>query len=674
MSDYTTESIRNIALVGHAGAGKTSLIEALLYRAGTLSQQGNITKGNTLSDFTPEEKHYQHSLYSSVAATKHNNCHINLFDTPGYPDFIGQTLGILPAADALAIVINGENGIEHMTRQLMDWAGKNHYCRFIIINKIDCVADKLEGLLEEIRSNFGKECLPINLPAKDGKAVVDCFFHESGQPAFSSVAQVHTNLVDQVVEVDPDLMSLYLEQGEISAQQLHEPFEKALRDGHIIPVCFTSAEDGTGIEELLDIFVQLMPNPMEGTPHPFVDEHVEDNQSLLPVADAKRHVIAHVVKIIHDPFVGKMGLFRIHQGTMDSSTQLLIGEQRKPFKVGHLFQIQGKDHVEIQRGIPGDICAVAKIDELSYNSILHNSHDEDHIHALDLHFPAPMLGLSIVAKKHGDEQKLSEALEKISAEDPCLLVEINTNTHETILRGMGELHLRIAIDKLLERYHVEVETHTPSIAYRETINQGAEGHFRHKKQSGGAGQFGEVFLEIAPLERGAGFEFVNKVVGGTIPGQFIPAIEKGVRQALAEGAIAGFAIQDVKVTVLEGKHHSVDSNEISFVTAGRKAFLAAIENAHPIILEPVMRIEVTVPQANMGDISGDLAARRGQINDTQSTNAGTVNVSALVPLAELDDYQSHLKSLTGGKGVFITEFSNYQPVPPNIQKKLIAKK
>ena len=672
MANYRTENIRNIALVGHGGAGKTSLIEQLLFEAGVITKLGSVEKGNTVCDFEPEEQAHHHSISTSVVSLEYNGTHINLLDTPGYPDFVGQTLSAAPAADAIAVVINAQNGIETMSRRLMDWACAHNYCRMIIINKIDGEAPKLSQLLDDIHAIFGAECIPVNLPAKDGNAVVDCFFNVKGETAFSSVAQVHTRLIEQVVEVDDAYTEQYLEQGDVPAQQLHDVFEKALREGHLIPVCFVSARSGVGVEELLQVFQRLMPNPLEGTAHKFLKETESDAPGwFMPSPTTDRPVLAHVFKVVFDPFIGRMGVFRIHQGKITKDTMLFAHEEKKPFKVGHLFNIQGKEHIEADVGIPGDICAVAKVDEIQFDAILHEANEEGHLHAPSLDLPTPMSGLALSAKTRGDEQKLAEALEKIATEDPCIMVERNLSTHETVIKGLGELHLRVAMEKIKDRFHVDAEAHVPKIDYRETITAPAQGHFRHKKQSGGAGQFGEVFLRIEPLKRGQGFEFVDAVVGGAIPGQFIPAVEKGVRQVMEQGALAGYPIQDVKVTVYDGKHHAVDSNEISFVTAGRKAFLDAFAKAKPIILEPIVTIDVTAPQDKMGDISGDLASRRGRIVDTQSINPGTIQISAQAPQAELRDYTSHLQSMTGGEGEFSMKPYVYESVSPETQQQII---
>lgn len=672
MPSYTTENLRNIALVGHALSGKTTLAEALLHRAGVVGSPGSVEKGDTVADSDPQEKEYQHSLSAACLHLDHGGAHLNIIDTPGYPDFLGHALAALPAVETVAVVISAQAGIELVTSRMMERAAELKLCRLIVVNKIDASDIDLPALLGRIQEMFGKECLPINLPSGGGKGVVDCFFSPSGEADFSSVSEAHTRIVDQVVEVDEELMSVYLEQGEVRPEQLHDPFEEALREGHLIPVCFTSARTGAGIPELLDIFARLMPNPLEGNPTVFLKGEGEAVQQVTATPAPDRHVLAHVFKVAVDPFVGRLGVFRIHQGTITKDTQLYVNDGRKPFKVGHLYKLQGKDNREVDAGIPGDICAVTKVEEVQFNAVLHDSHEEDSYRIQPAELPQPMVGLAVTPTKRGDEQKISGALQKLVAEDPCFLVEHHAATNETVVRGLGDLHLRVMLERLAARYNVEVSTRPPKIPYRETVSAGAEGHHRHKKQTGGAGQFGEVFLRVAPLPRGAGFEFEDAVVGGVIPNQFIPAVEKGVRQVLESGAIAGYPMQDVKVTVYDGKYHAVDSKEVAFVTAGRKAFIDAILKARPIALEPIVRIEITAPDASMGDIAGDLSAKRGRISSTETQNGGMILIKAQVPLAELNNYQSKLKSVTGGQGSYTIELSHYDPVPPQIQQQLMA--
>ncbi len=669
MPNYTTQDLRNIALVGQSGAGKTSLVEALLFDAGAITRKGSVEEGNTLCDYDPLEKQFKHSLHTSLASIDKLGKHINLLDTPGYPDFIGHALSAFPAVETVAVVINAQAGIEAMTRKMLHRAAEHKLCRLIVINKIDMPGVDLPGLVDEIKQIFGNECLPLNLPVDHGARVVDCFFNPAGESDFGPVSTAHTQIIDQVVEVDEALMSLYLEQGEsLQTEQLHDAFEKALREGHLTPICFTSAVSGAGIHELFEIITRLAPSPLEGNPRPFFKGE-GTAQPFAVQADASLHAVAHVFKVAADPFLSKLGLFRIHQGTLGKDSQLFIGDSKKPFKVSHLLKLQGSRQLEVEQGIPGDICALAKVDGIHHDAVLHDSHDEDLIHLQPMVFPTPLHGLAIVAKQ-GEEQKVSQTLQKLAAEDPCLQVQHDAELNQTVLLGMGELHLRVALEIMSTHYNVQVDTLPPKIPYRETIGAAAEGHYRHKKQTGGAGQFGEVFLRVEPLPRGAGFEFVDAVVGGTIPGTFIPAVEKGVRQVLKSGALAGYPIHDVRVSVYDGKTHPVDSKEVAFVMAGKKAFMEAVAKAQPLLLEPVMEVEVHAPDAAMGTITSDLANKRGQILGTDMLPRGGMMVKAKVPLAELSQYQTELKAATSGNGSFTMEFSHYEPVPAHIQRQL----
>jgi len=672
MGGIATDSIRAAALVGHAGSGKTLLTETLLHKAGAVTAPGTIERGTTVCDFDPLEKQHQHSLYATPVHFEHNATRIHLIDTPGLPDFLGQAMSSLQAVDTVIAVINAQTGIELTTSRMMNWAAKGDLCRMIVVNKIDAPDLDLPALVGRIREVFGKECLPINLPAGGGSRVVDCFFNPAGESDFSTVAEAHSAIIDQVVEVDEDLMAVYLEKGEVAPEELHAPFEKALREGHLVPICFTSARTGAGVAELLDICAKLLPNPREGNPRAFLKGEGQQAAQFHAAPDPAQHVIAHVFKVSVDPFVGKLGVFKVHQGTVKRDQQLFVGESRKPFKVNQLYLLRGKEHITTDACVPGDIGALAKVEEISFDSVLHDSHDEDHIHIEPLELPAPIYGVAIEATKRGDEQRLWEILQKLASEDPCLQVERIAVTNETVVRGLGEQQVRCMLERMGNQYKLEVTTHPPRIAYRETITSPAEGHSRHKKQTGGAGQFGEVFLRIEPLARGGGFQFLDEVRGGAIPGQFIPAVEKGVLQVLEHGAIAGYPLHDVKVVVYDGKSHPVDSKEVAFVAAGRKAFLDAINKARPIVLEPIVNIQVSVPENCIGDITGDLSSKRGQVSGTQPLGSGLVNIAGQVPLSELNGYQSRLKSLTGGQGSFSMELSHYEAVPPPIQQQLVS--
>jgi len=672
--NYSSRDIRNVCLVGPGNSGKTQLAEALLFAGGAIPQCGSVDRGDTVSDFTPRERELGHSQYASICHLDHKGIHVNLIDTPGYRDFYGRALSVLPAADTAAVVINAQAGIEQITRRMMSAAKEQGLCRMIIVNKIDAEDIDLQALLDEIQSVFGPECLPLNLPSADGTDVVDCFFQPTGaETAFSSFETAHTQIVDQVVEVDEALMEVYLEQGQaLNPEQLHDPFEKSLREGHLIPVCFVSAKTGAGIPELLEVFERLMPSPEEGNPPHFLKGEGEDAEEVVITPDPDAHTIAHVFMINIDPFKGRLGVCRIHQGKIKVGGQLFVGDARKPIKVNQLLKLNGESFSKIDEGVTGDICAIPRVDAVHYDAVLHDSHDEDHFHLKSIDLPRPMYGLAIKPPRDADAQKTSDVLHTIEAEDPSLSVEHNVALNEIVLRGLGDLHLRTLLELISDRYNLEVKTALPSIAYRETITGSAEGHYRHKKQTGGAGQFGEVFLRIEPLPRGAGFEFVNKVVGGAIPYQYIPAVENGVRQVMLEGASYGYAMQDIKVTVYDGKHHPVDSKEIAFVQAGKKAFVEAVGNAKPILMEPLVDVAVTVPSRCAGGVTGDLSAMGGMVSGTEAIAGNRIIVSGQVPLKEMQDYHSRLKSLTGGDGSFTMDFSHYAEVPAESLEVAIA--
>lgn len=671
-ASHTTEQIRNIAVAGHAGSGKTTLIEALLKQAGAIRSAGSIDRGTTVCDFTDHEKRLGHSLDTAVTHLEHDGRLVNLLDSPGYPDFMGRALGALPAAETAAVVVSAQAGVELLTQRMMESAAENNLCRLIVVNKIDAPDADLAGVLAAIVETFGRGCLPVNLPANGGTTVADCFFEPADStPDFSSVGEAHTQIVDQVVELDDDLMMMYLEGEDISLEQLHDPFERALRRGHLIPVCFVSADTGAGLNQLLRVFSELMPSPLEGNLPEFLDGDGESAEPYkIDPASANGNFLGHVFKINVDPYVGRLATFRVHQGEVRTGGMVYIGDQRKGVKLAHIYRVQGKQLVEVPVALAGDICAVSKIEDIGFDDILHSSHDDDDVRMRPVAIPAPMYGVALELTQRGQEKKLSDALHKMTAEDPSLRIEFNAQANETVLRGMGELHLRVVMQRMKDEFGIDISTRPPKIPYRETVLRPAEGHHRHKKQTGGAGQFGEVFLKIEPLPRGGGYEFSNKVVGGAIPGQFIPAVEKGVRQVLEEGAIAGYPLQDVKVIVYDGKHHPVDSKEVAFVAAGKRAFVNAITKARPIVLEPIVKIEVTTPSTSVGDITGHLSGIRGRIAGSDSVPGNRVKISARVPLAELGDYQTTLKSLTGGEGMFTMDFDHYEIVPQPVQKEL----
>ncbi len=674
--------IRNIALVGQTGSGKTLLTERLLFSTNTIDRMGSIEDGTTFSDWSDEEKHHKHSLRTTMLHFDHEGHMVNLIDAPGLGDFVGLAISVFPAVETICVVVDAHKGIEPMTRRMMRIAKDRNLPRMIIINKIDDDQCDLEALVESLKEEFGSECLPINLPTPDRSSVISVFDDDQqveGDTLFSSADDAHQTIIEQIVEMQDDLMDKYLEDGDesnISKQELHDVFEKALREAHLVPICFCSAKTGAGIDQLLHVFASTLPSPLEGNPRPFMkrDEEGGEEHEFHAEPDPKKPVLAHVFKCTTDPFVGKLGVFRVHQGTLKAKSEIIIGDAKKPIRIGHLLKRQGKESHEVAELGPGDIGAIGKVDDVHFDAVLHEGHDLDSVYLKPLPLPKPMFGLAIELKNHADESKFSTAIHKLLAEDPSLVIERIAATKQTVMRGLGELHLRVVLEKFKDQMGIELLTEPPRIAYKETISAKGEGHHRHKKQSGGAGQFGEVYLRVEPLPANheTGFEFINATVGGSIPRQFMPAIEKGIRNALEHGAVAGYPMEGIKVEVYDGKFHAVDSKEIAFITAGKKAFIEAVTKAKPVLLEPVVNLEITVPSEKMGDIAGDLSTKRGQIQDTLMLPGDQCTIVAQAPLSELQTFSTELKSITAGAGSYTMEYSHDQNTPPHVQQEVIA--
>lgn len=674
MSNYSTENLRTLALVGHGSCGKTSLIEAMLYRSGMIPELGSVERGNTMCDNDALEKEVGHSIRLAVAHVDTamadlTPVRIHILDTPGYPDYLGQDLSALDAVKSVCAVIDPTRGPELLTRRMMEAAKERGLCRMIVINKFDLPDADLEKCLEELRETWGPGVLPINLPTRNRTHVIDCFDREDGDSDIMTVEDVHRAFIERVVEEDDEMLERYLEEGHVDPRLLHPLVTKALREGHVIPVCFTSAKNLIGIRDFMKVIIRHLPHPGEANEALF---QKKDGSPFRTYPDKNLPVIAQVFKIVNDPFIGKIGVFRVHQGTIRRDSVLYVDDSKKPIKATRPLILQGKNTQETDLLSPGDIGALAKIDELQYGSVIHGDPMDGGVRMRPINFPRPMYGLAIRPARRGDESRMNEVLAKMQSEDPTMSVEHDAVLNETVIRGLTDMHVRSILNRMRANFKLEVETAAPSIPYRETISATAEGHARHKKQTGGAGQFGEVYLRVEPLERGKGFEFVDQVKGGVIPYNLIPAVEKGVREVLATGFVAGYPIEDVRVTVYDGKSHPVDSKEVAFVAAGRKAFLDALAKAAPQVLEPIVSVEVTAPEAYMGDIAGDLASRRGQVTNTEALPGGDIEVTALVPLAELENYATRLHALTQGTGAWSMELSSYQPVPAARQAELAA--
>jgi elongation factor G len=683
MNSENTQSIRNIIFAGPKGSGKTTLLEAILFQTKNIHSLGSIESKNTFSDFTDEEHEQGQSIYTTYSSILDKNLILNVLDSPGHPDFIGQATQALPAVDSFCLVLAADEALNPHAIALMEYAKKLHLCRAIIINKIDSTSQQCKQLVEQIQNAFGKECLPINLPAKNCSQVADVFFHENGDSDLGKISTAHQKIIDQVIEVDDSLMEQYLSGGKtFASDKLHNAFELCLRQGHLVPIIFTSARSNDelgksiGIQELILFFENLLPNPTEANFKGFIKKGVTD-QALHVTPDKELHPIAHACMIRNDSFKGKISYCRVHQGLINPGTQLFIGtpgigESKKTIKLGHLYRPHGNELIEIDQALPGEIIAISRINEIHTNTVLHAHHDEDDIYFDSIELPKPLFGRAIKVVKKSDEQRFADAVAKLADEDPSILIERDPVTHEIIIYAVGELHLRIAIEKLTVKTRIELDVSQPKISYRETLRSYAEGHYRHKKQSGGAGQFAEVYLKVEPLDRGCGFEFVNKIVGGVIPSQYIPAVEKGVRAALSEGALCGYPIQDLKVTAYDGKHHPVDSKEIAFFTAAKKAFVDAFIKASPCLLEPVMKVTVNTPSEFFGELTGNIVSKRGRIIHTTVDGYTTGLIQAEIPLSNLQNYQSELKGLTAGLASFTMEFSGYDFVPDNITKVILS--
>ncbi len=662
MPKYGTADIRNIALVGHSGSGKTSLAEAILHTTGTTSRLGSVPDGSSHLDFTEEERERTCSIDAAVCHVSHDGKEINIIDTPGTPDFVGPAIAALAAVETAVCVISASAGIEVNTRRMMEKAKEHGLGRMIVINKMDADNVNFAELLGQITETFGMECQPMNLPTGGTKGVVDCFASEDGDADVGSVADAHTAVVEGIVGVDDALMEKYFA-GDLSPDELSAAAAQAVAAGSLVPMLFTNARGVVGIKELLDALLLCAPSPVDGLQRKLDVEG--DERPIEPKADGP--FIAQVFKVSGDPKSNiKYSALRIHSGTLAHDLSLMA-DDRKNLRPGQLHKMQGGEHPEIEAGIPGDIIALAKLD-LHIGNVLHTGTPG----AIPLPpFPSPMFALAVEPKSRGDGDKVSVALARFTDEDPCFGADRDSATNELVIRGVGDLHLRTILSRMKRFFKLEVNTKPPRIPYRETITGSAkEIEYTHKKQSGGAGQFARVIISIEP-NPGEGYVFEDLVHGRNVEPEFRPSVNKGIQAQMTQGVVAGYPVVDVKAQLIDGKTHPVDSKDIAFQIAAREAFKIAFDKARPVLLEPIVNMEVTIPVDSMGDIQGDLSSRRGRVQGQDMLPGGFTTIKAQIPLAEVSDYNSRLSSMTGGQGSYAMELSHYEQVPSNVQQQVI---
>ena len=682
MKKYATANIRNIGLVGHGGCGKTTLTEALLFTSGAISRFGKIDEGNTTSDYDPEEIRRQFSINASLAPCEWKKHKINFIDTPGYTDFIGEVYGALRAVDIAGIVVDAVSGLEVQTERV--WAIADDYglAKFVIINRLDKENANFDEVMKVLQEVYTDKVTPLQLPIGNEanfKGVVDVLDQKAYTTAgdkttagdvpgdmADDVASAREALIERIAERDDALMEKYLEEGELSPAEIKSGLKAAIASGQVIPVTCTAAVTSVGVEALLNAILDYLPSPEEAGAIKGIG--VKSGDELERKPSESEPLTALVFKTVADPYVGKLNYFRVFSGSLKANSTVHNSEKASKERVGHVFAVRGKTQEDVEAVPAGDIGAVAKLADTMTSDTLC---DEGRAIKLPpITFPDPVISVAAAAKTKGDEEKLGTALNRVAEEDPTLTVRRDTETHQTVLSGMGDMHLDIITERVKRKFGVEAVLSAPRIPFKETIKGDAAVQGRHKKQSGGRGQFGDVWVKVEPTQRGEGFEFVDKIVGGVVPQQYRPAVEKGIREVMEHGIIAGYPVVDIRVTLYDGSYHAVDSSEMAFKIAGSLAIKKGFMDAKPILLEPIMKVEVVVPEQYMGDVIGDLSSRRGKPLGSESRGRN-IAVNALVPLAEMATYASTLRSISSGRGAYHMEFDHYEEVPGETAKKII---
>ncbi|MCK4283061.1 MAG: elongation factor G [Candidatus Brocadiae bacterium] len=671
MAKRTTSAICNVAVVGHGSVGKTTLVDHLLHVAGFAKRAGDVDSGSSLSDHEPEEKERRFSINSTIFHFEAQGRVFNLIDTPGYLDFAGAAAGVLPVVETALIAISARDGIQLNTRRMWQAAGELGLARILLITRLDGENIMFDKLLAEIQEAFGGQCRPAFLPLGLGhecRGVVNLLdTEEAPEGVIGDFDAARESILESVIECDDALMERYFEGEQISPQEITTTLRRAVAAGSVVPVLCCVAKADIGVAETLDFLANSAPSPAEGPVRKATDANDEEAEL---TADPDGPFCARVFKAATDVHVGKVAYFRVYSGSLSGGLSVQLARIGKAEKLGHIYLIKGQEQEETDIAIPGDMLCVTKFEELQIDDTLCGPGAK--LTLPPTSFPSPMTSLAVETHSRDDDQKVSAGLQSLAEGDPTFTMHRDTQSGEVVITGMSNLHLEVMLSKLQRRYETSVGTHQPSIPYREAITTASEGQYRHKKQTGGRGQYGEVYLRLEPNEGGAGFEFIDKVVGGAIPRQFIPAVEKGVREVLDKGPLGGYPIVDVKATVHYGTYHSVDSSEAAFRIAAARAFREAFQQGKPVLLEPIAEMEVTIPSEFMGDVTGNLTGHRARILGMDQVGQMQV-IRAEIPMAEVTRYSTELKSMTGGEGSFTLQFSRYQAVPAHIQQDIVAR-
>ncbi len=683
MKVYDAASIRNVAVVGHGGSGKTQLVSALLLDAGMVNRLGKVDEGNTVTDYDEEEISRKHTLSASLAFAEWNKTKINLIDTPGFGNFFADARAALHVADGAVIVVDGVSGVEVQTEKAWSACEELSLPRLVAVNRLDRDRASLDRVLESLRQTLGRAIVPIQLPMGEEKnfaGVVDLVSMKgytfagdaSGKMTEAAVPAAMTDavnaareaLIEMVAEADESLMERFFEAGTLTQDELIKGLAAATREGKVFPLVCTSGLQNIGAQPLMDAILAYLPSPAD---RPFTA--LVNNDTVTRPADDKAPYAAFVWKTVADQFAGRITMFRVYQGCLKADSTIVNATQGTQERLGHLIALQGKTPTNVPEIRAGDIGAVAKLKDTRTNDTIADK--AAGIRFQPIAFPEPVLSYAIEPKSRGDEDKISTAMHRLEEEDSTIKYQRDPQTHELLLAGQGQMHIEVTVAKLKRRFGVEVNLKPPRIPYRETITARVEAHGRHKKQTGGHGQFGDCKIKMEPLPRGSEFEFVDEIFGGSIPRGFIPAVEKGIQESRLRGYLAGYPVVDFRVTLYDGSYHDVDSNELSFKTAGWLAFKDGMSRAKPTLLEPIMNVTIQAPSDNAGDLMGDLNGRRGRISGMEARGQSTI-IKAQVPMAEMLTYEQHLTSVTGGRGSYHMEYSHYDEVPNHLQSKIVA--